>query len=180
MADLADDTRLEIAVEAASRAIDGYYGWHFLLDSAATTRYYTAEDANHCHIDPMVTLTSIATDPDLDRDYDNTWVATDYDLEPYNAATDGRPYRVVRKSPLGRYNFPTDAKAAKVVATFGWAAVPIKIKQATLILAERYFRRKDAPFGVTGSAETGMIKLPGRDPDVADMVDEFRLREVSS
>lgn len=178
-ADTTDDTRLEIAVETASRAVDGHCARHLWVDTAATTRYFTALDHDRCAIDDMVTITSLSTDIDDDRDYDDTWATTDYDAEPYNAAADGRPYTLLRKTPLGDYDFPTGRKAVKVVATFGWPSVPMKIKMATMIQASRFFKRKDSPFGVLGSAETGMVTLPQLDPDVAQLVEEFRKREVS-
>jgi hypothetical protein len=41
------------------------------------------------------------------------------------------------------------------------------VRQATLIQATRLFKRKDAPFGVIGSAEMGQLQVvPTIDPDI--------------
>lgn len=52
---------------------------------------------------------------------------------------------------------------------------PPSITEASLIQASRIFRRKDAPFGVTGAAEFGVASLIARiDPDVKMMIQAYR------
>lgn len=43
---------------------------------------------------------------------------------------------------------------------------PEPVVEATVILATRLFRRKDAPFGVIGSPEFGLSDIAAHDPDV--------------
>lgn len=52
---------------------------------------------------------------------------------------------------------------------------PGTIQEACLIQASRLFRRKDAPFGMVGSAEMGYSGTIARlDPDVRNLIDDFR------
>jgi hypothetical protein len=47
----------------------------------------------------------------------------------------------------------------QVTGTFGWPAVPLNVKEATLIQAADTFRSKDAPFGVAGFGEFGVVRV---------------------
>jgi hypothetical protein len=165
-ADTADDTILEAVVMGVSRWIDAYTGRRFY--AASETRYYTAEFSDKLYVDDLLTVTSLGTDDDGDRTYETTWAATDYDLEPYNASTDGRPYTSIAVAPAGRYTFPSTRKGVKLVGSFGYASsTPAAVKEACLLQCERLYKRKDAPFGVIGSAEMGqMMVVPKLDPDV--------------
>lgn len=168
--DTDDDATLEQAIEAASRAIDDACGRTF-YQAAAATRYYTAEDGELLFVDDLVSVTSLTTDEIGDRTYSTTWLTTDYDLEPYNAAALGKPYLWIRQAPLGQRWFPTGRRGVKIVGTFGWPAVPPQAKRACLIQAARYWKRKDAVFGVMGSAEMGTVMaIPGLDPDVKQLL----------
>jgi len=42
---------------------------------------------------------------------------------------------------------------------FGWPAVPRNVKTASLIAAAQIFRIKDAPFGVAGFGEFGVVRI---------------------
>ena len=69
-----------------------------------------------------IDASGLATD-DGSRDYTTTWAATDYDLEPANAAEENRPYEWVEVSPKGRYEFPKGlARGVRLAATLGWWA----------------------------------------------------------
>ncbi len=174
--DTTDDTRLEHAVEAASRAIDEECRRRFYLDGAASARYYTAKDNDYLRVDDIGATTGlvVATDEDDDRDYDYTWAATDYDAEPYNAIADGEPITALRTTPQGVYSFPLNRKGCKITAKWGWPSVPPPIKRACMIEAVRLYKRRDAIFGVMGSAETGQMTLPALDPDVKRLLAPYR------
>lgn len=165
-ADTADDTILESVVMGVSRWIDKFTGRRFY--AASETRYYTAEFADEVAVDDLLTVTSLSTDSDGDRVYEATWATTDYDLEPVNASTDGEPYTRISTAPAGRYSFPSGRKGVKLVGSFGYASsTPAAVKEACLLQCERLYKRKDAPFGVIGSAEMGqMMVIAKLDPDV--------------
>jgi len=167
--DTTDDAMLESIVTGVSRLIDNYCGRKFYADTADATRYYTAEFSDVLFLpDDLISVTTLKTDTDGDRTYETTWATTDYDLEPLNAALDSAPYTRISTTPAGRYGFPTIAKSVQIVGKFGYATtVPAPVKEACLLQCERLYKRKDAIFGVLGSAEMGqMVVLPKLDPDV--------------
>jgi len=178
--DNTDDTRLERAVVAASRAIDNECGRRFYLDSAATARYFTAKESDYLRVDDIGTATGliVATDSAGARTYADTWASTDYDAEPYNALADGWPITALQVTPQGSYSFPTLRKACKITAKWGWPSVPADIKTAAMIEAIRLYKRKDAPFGIMGSMETGLLTLPKLDPDVKLLIMPYRKMSI--
>lgn len=180
--DTVGDSQLEAIVEAASRAIDEHCGRRFYADSTAGARYYTAEFSDLLFLpDDVISVTTLATDSDGDRTYEDTWETTDYDLQPDNASTDGRPYTRIQITPAGRYAFPVGVRrGVKLTAVYGWSAAPKPVKEATLIQAGRLWARKDAPFGIMGSAEFGQMQaIPRLDPDVLMLLLPFRRMGVS-
>lgn len=175
ISDSTDDTRLGNVLDDVSRWVDQYCGRRFYVTEADETRYFTAELAEVLEAGDVVSVTTLATDEDGDRVYERTWAATDFDLEPFNAALDGKPYTELRTAPNGHYAFPTMRRGVKIVGRFGWPAVPDPVREAVIIQAARIFRRKDAIFGVVGSGEMGhQMVLPRLDPDVKQKLDVFR------
>lgn len=173
MDDLPDDVALERAVGTVSRYIDGRCGRRFYQKSG-TVRYYTAEDYDELEIADLVSVDSLETDENADRVYERTWVATDYDLEPYNAATDGWPYTYIHVAPSGNYSFPTTRKGVKVTGTWGWPSVPEPIQEACLLLAAQIFMRKGAVFGIVGGGEMGEVAyIARRDPHVRMLLERY-------
>lgn len=177
--DLTDDAVLEAVIEGVSRFIDDICGRRFYTTTSDETRYYSAEDGSVLDVDDLASLTTLATDHDGDGVYETTWDSDDYVLEPYNAALDGRPYTRIRVAPGGRYGFPTTRRGVKIVGKFGWSTVPKPVCEAAILLSARLFKRKDAVFGVTGSAEMGqMMVIPKLDPDVAMLLMGVRRADV--
>lgn len=177
ISDTVDDALIEIAVESASRLIDSYCARVFYSMGTAT-RYFSAQDAYYCPINDIQSLTTLKTAVNSNGTFDITWAAQDYQLEPLNGYADGitMPYTGIRA--LWRYLFPTIGENALVQITgvWGWASVPIAIKQATVIQAARIFKRNDSPLGVAGFGDMGVLRV-GRslDPDVQQLVDPYRL-----
>lgn len=169
IADTSDDAALEGVIEAVSRWIDAYTGRRFY--AAVETRYYTPEWENYLRIDDLLSVTSLKTDEDGDRVYETTWVATDYYLEPDNAPLKGSPYTMIRAS--GSKLFPSVRRGIEIVGSFGYSATtPKLIEEACIVQSARLFRRKDAPFGVTGAPEVGQLTvIPRIDPDVKTLLD---------
>ena len=177
--DSTDDARLEAVIAAVSRKIDEET--HRRFYAASETRYYTACRGDELLVDDLLSVTTLATDGNADRTYSTTWAATDYDLCPFNAALDGRPYTSLRTTPLGRYSFLAGAeKAVKIAGSFGYAAAtPALVQEACLIQSMRIFMRPRAPFGLEGNAEFGLVRIVRLDPDVVAMLDPFVRRTVA-
>lgn len=175
--DSVDDSLLEMAIESASRLIDGYAGRQF-FSSGTAIRYFTADDDFVCEIDDISSSTiTLVTAMDADAVFDTTWATTDYQLEPLNAVLDGQVWPYTRIRAVGDYLWPISGGEAlvKLTAVFGWPAVPIAIKQATIIQASRIFKRLDSPLGVAGFGDLGVMRVSSSlDPDVAQLVAPYR------
>lgn len=166
----ADLENMTLALDAATRWLDERLDTRFRAVSEA--RYYTARWYDLLTIDDLVSLTSLKTDDDDDGVYETTWTATDYRLEPRNAAAKNRPYRDIRITANGSYAFPTRVDdGVEVTGLFGYAAEPpAPIVQACLLMAHRLWMRKDAIFGVAGTPGLGVTVVQARIQDDADIL----------
>jgi hypothetical protein len=175
--DSIDDSLLEMAVESASRAIDGHAGRYFYSTGTAT-RYYAAEDSFIVQIDDVSsTALTLQTSSGGDGVFDTTFAVGDYQLEPLNGNVDGLAVPYTRIRAVENYLFPVEAEQAlvKLTAVFGWASVPIAITQACIIQASRIYKRLDSPLGVAGFGDLGAISVTRDiDPDVAQLVAPYR------
>ena len=168
------DGRLESTITTASRQIDQHTGRRFY--AASETRYYSALSPYFIHLpDDLLSVTTLKTDEDGDRTFEVTWSSgRDYYLWPDNATLDGRPYEVIRVDiPNGLYAFPTTVqRGVQVVGSFGYCATgshPPAIEEACLRLSERLFMLSNAPLGVTGSPELGLMRVAS-DRDLMDLL----------
>jgi hypothetical protein len=172
--DTVDDALLELAIESASREIDAVCERNFF--STAGTRIYTPRDSYVVEIDDVVSVTSVKSSGAADGIFDTTWTTTDYQLEPLNGIAGGIavPYSFIRA--VGDFTWPVSGKEAtvQVVGTFGFASVPTAIKQATVLLASRIFKRNDSPLGVAGFGDLGAIRVGRVDPDVEAMIHAYK------
>jgi hypothetical protein len=62
----------------------------------------------------------------------------------------------------------------QVTGVFGFASVPIAIKQATILAALRAYKRYESPTGVLGFSDMGVVRIGRLDPDVQRLVDPYR------
>lgn len=172
---LENDTAMEAAINGASRFIDKFCERHFY--SSAETRCYTPMDTRVVYVDDLLSVTTFKTDEDGDGVYETTWATTDYNLYPYNAALDGQPYTVIEISSGGTRRFPASvSKSVQIAGAFGYSATaPNDVKMACLIQASRLFKRSNAPFGIAGTSELGIMQMiPKIDADVRMLLEPFR------
>lgn len=176
-ADTVDDPMLEIAINAASRQIDGECDRVFY--SSTGTRLYVAESSILCMTDDIQSVTTLETSDG--EGFNVTIPNTDYQLEPLNGIAGGIPGPFTRIRATGAYLFPVfaprsvnlDEATVRVTGTFGWASVPDAIKQATILLSIRIFKRLDSPLAVAGFGDLGVIRVGRTDPDVAAMISPY-------
>lgn len=188
VSDATDDSLLELAIESASREIDGYCERFFF--NVAGTRVYAPTNTFTLDTDDIVTLTTLKTSSD-GVTFNTTWSASDYQLEPLNNIAGGivTPFNRIRA--VGGVLFPAfgigsinylafgtgtinyGEASVQIVGTFGFATVPTAIRQATVILAMRIFKRLDSPMGVI-SNDLGSMRVGRVDPDVEALVAPFR------
>lgn len=179
--DTTDDTPLQSCLDAADQLINNYVDTKVGFGvTSSQTRYYTAERYDFVLTDPIVTVTSLATDVNGDGTYSQVWSANDYVLAPRNAALDSRPYTEIDTSPFSNadYNFPIGYLEVKVVGTFGWPSVPAAVKQAALIQAGAIWSSRTAPFGVIGSQDLGgVLRMSAAlHPEARVLLEPYRLR----
>jgi hypothetical protein len=172
--DAASDVDLERALEAGARYIDNYCGRTFSLQAAQTREYYP-QDTERLNVVDLVSVTSITVDTVGDRSYSTTLLTTDYELWPL----DGPPYQEVRIWPLSRTRSFSPGRRVRVVGTFGvtvGGAPPVEVRQANLLLAARYYKRGEAPFGVLAAVDLGQFeRISKDDPDVVALLGKWRL-----
>ena len=176
-ADTIDDALLEMAVESASRLIDGHTSRQFLSGGTAI-RYFAATDELVCNVDDLANENiTVQTSTMADGVYDTTWDSTDFQLEPLNGNLDGIPWAFTRIRAIKDYLFPVLGEEAlvKVTGVFGWPYLPITITQACVIQASRIFKRLDSPLGVAGFGDMGAMRVSTNiDPDVAQLLMPYR------
>lgn len=179
--DAEDDAQVALAITAASRAVDNTTNRQFGLADAAENRLYPAEwDRRRgrwiIEIDDLMTTTGLLINADLDDDGTFGDAIDAYRLEPVNAAVKGRPWTTIMVKPTST-NLPSANANALVQVTLrpGWTTVPTAIKQATLMQGSRILSRRDSPYGVAGSPDTGSeVRLLAKlDPDVAVTVRSY-------
>lgn len=175
--DSVDDSLLEMAVESASRAIDGHAGRYF-YSSGTATRYFTADESFVCEIDDLAgTALTLQSSSNAQRNFDVTWAVGDYQLEPTNGVVDGLVVPYTRIRAVQNYLFPIQGGDAlvKVTGVFGWPSVPTSITQACVIQASRIFKRLDSPLGIAGFGDMGAMRVSRYlDPDVEQLVAPYR------
>jgi hypothetical protein len=103
-------------------------------------------------------------------------------FERYNTRALGeeRPHdfiQVLLQSPQGGQFLPfiwpwTPRNRVKITATWGWKAVPQNIGTAALMLAVDLFKVKDAPWGIAGSSDLGMVRVQSN-PQIMDLINNY-------
>jgi hypothetical protein len=175
--DSVDDALLETSIEASSRLIDGYTERRFYT-GGTETRYYSASHHYWVDVDDLAgTAITLETSSDLDGIYDETWLTTDYQLEPGNSRASGLDWPVTRLRAVGDNLFPIGAEfGVKVTGVFGFGtAVPTAVKQACLIMSLRQFKRYDSALGVAGfGGDMGVIRVGRVDPDIDALLRPYR------
>lgn len=173
-----DDTELDLAIEAASRAIDKHCGRQFGVIATAEQRSYTPyRDRRRHRRRPrwVVPIDDLMTETDLEVEVDGTAV-TGYALRPVNAEAEGRPWTELLIDADANVRLYGDDDEVDVTAIWGWTAVPDTIKQATLLQASRLHNRRTSPYGIAGSPDLGSeLRLLAKvDADVAVVLEDFR------
>lgn len=142
--DATDTTLLDALLKAVSRLIDRECERFFGIDAAVVVRLYDGNGLTRLYIDDVATVTGLVIKVDLDGDYafvgaDETLTKdTHYWIGPANAAlgSEVSAYRFLDIVPAnGRLSvWPEGLRKVQVTASFGWAAVPAAIKEATVLV----------------------------------------------
>lgn len=168
------DDELASAAMTASRAVDTASSRQFGQVDAVEERFYTARWCRRrCRW--IVEIDDIAVKVGLVVTC-SVGTITDYTLGPRNAVAKGMVWTelVIGASSAVQ---PTDlADDVAITGLWGWPAVPEPVKLATRIQANRFFHRRESPYGVTGSPDSGgELRLLSRlDPDVDTTLGNYR------
>jgi hypothetical protein len=174
--DAIDDSLLETAIESASRMIDGYTARTF-SNAGSAVRNFAATDDINLIIDDAISISEVASTDEIGDTY-TVWKPTDFQLEPLNSRSDGlyMPYTGIRA--VNDYAWPVVDQQAlvRITGVWGWASVPVAIKQATIIQSSRLYKRLDSPLGIAGFGDMGAIRVNRYlDSDVEQLAMPYRI-----
>ena len=178
------DDNLENAIEAASREIDSICG-RFFFQTSSDVKTFTPKYRTSLDIPDLSSTSGLVVKLDTtdNGSYDTTLTLnTDFYLTPEDAGNEidgieGQPYTAIqifatRSSERFDVTIPL---SVQITGLWGWSGVPNAVKQATFIQASRLFKRKDAPFNVYGSEQTGTFELFSKfDPDALKLITNYR------
>lgn len=164
----ANDDTLQDALDTATVEVNKICNRVFWTSTTASPRLYKPESYLRCKVHDFYTTDSliIETDPTGTGSFPYTWTASDYELSPFDGIVDqepGWPYWKIKA--VGGYWFPVAlapqvrTAVVRVTAKWGWADVPTPVKRATMIIAAENWKLKDAPLGVAGFNQFGVIRV---------------------
>lgn len=172
----ADDYELQLAVQGVTDWVTQYCGQPFYQVTEART--FAPRNVWEMAVDPFIhgSITDFALDYAGDGVFSVHWTeGVNFQAlrqgERYNPNAFGTPrpdnyIRVLMGGPntvAGGQFFPftwpfTHQDRVKITATWGWAEVPAAVQQASLMLAADLFKTKDAPWGIAGMGDLGLVK----------------------
>jgi hypothetical protein len=184
ISDTTDDSLLETLVESSSRSIDKIANRRFYADTAATTRLYRAYSDIFVYTDDISSTNGliVKVDEGGNGTYTKTLTLnTDFIMDPLTASALGRPFtQLTMVSNTESWPiFPGLTQnglrpGVQVTARFGWPSVPSDVNVACLILTADLYKRKDAPGGVLGLGDLGVIRMSPVGRDVSQMVRAYQ------
>jgi hypothetical protein len=185
--DSTSDYEIQLAIQAVTNWINSYCGRHFYQLSEART--YCPDNIWELHIDDLVSTPSVVSSVQVKLDYDGdgtfetSWTqGVNYQLKlgtpgnymdnyNVNAAGVPRPYtqlQVLMGTPgsngVGGGWLPfiwpyTHLDRVQITGTWGWNTIPPSVQHASILLCTDLFKSKDAPWGIAGTAETGLMRV---------------------
>jgi hypothetical protein len=177
------DMQLQAAVAAAARAVEKFTGRFFY--QLAETRTFVPENIFELHFDDLVSITALNVDYDGDGVFETAWVNNiDYELAfgdgEYNqyASGEAKPYTMARVINGGGRWFPfvwpfARLDRVQIAGVWGWPEVPYAVKEAAQQITSEIFKLKDSPFGLAGSSEFGIVRVPKTNPYVAKLLSDY-------
>lgn len=165
------DEDVERALRAASRAIEKTTGRRYWKDEVDVTRVYTATSPSLVVIDDAAEILSVSTGGSVLSE--GSWFA-----EPTNAPEhEKEPFLWIESNQ----SFPMARQAVQVTGKFGWPEVPYQVRQMTLIITSKLFKRtREAPFGIvtSGSLDGLALRITRDDPDLELLVNSLKRAET--
>jgi len=189
ISDSTDNDLLENLVESASRSIDRIANRRFYLDATASARLYRAYSNIFVFVDDIGTTSNLVvkTDEDGNGTYSKTLTLnTDYILDPLTSQSLNRPFtQLTMVSNTETWPiFPGLTSnglrpGVQVTARWGWPSVPDDLNMACLILTADLYKRKDAPGGILGLGDLGVVRMSPIGRDVTAMVRAYKKEVIA-
>jgi len=189
ISDNTDNDLLEDLIESASRSIDRIANRRFYLDANASARLYRAYSDIFVYVDDIGTTSSLVVALDINGNGTYTKTLTlnqDYILDPLTASSLGRPFtQLTMVSNTETWPiFPGLTQnglrpGVQVTARWGWPSVPDDINMACLILTADLYKRKDAPGGILGLGDLGVVRMSPIGRDVTAMVRAYKKEVIA-
>lgn len=172
--DTSADVQLARNLLASSRKVEEHCDERpeggFLLDDTASARRFATRlrvcvaEGYRLMVDDIghATITAEVGDG-------TTWTElTDIEVYPDNALEKGEAIRgLVSQTDWGMY------RRARITARWGWPSVPSPVREATMLQANRLYKRPGSTEGVAGSSEWGLVRIPRLDPDVQSLLTKW-------
>ena len=189
ISDNTDNDLLEDLIESASRSIDRMANRRFYLDATASARLYRAYSDIFVYVDDIGTTSNLSVALDINGNGTYTKTLTlnqDYILDPLTASSLGRPFtQLTMVSNTETWPiFPGLTQnglrpGVQVTARWGWPSVPDDINMACLILTADLYKRKDAPGGILGLGDLGVVRMSPIGRDVTAMVRAYKKEVIA-
>jgi hypothetical protein len=189
ISDNTDNDLLEDLIESASRSIDRMANRRFYLDATASARLYRAYSDIFVYVDDIGTTSDLSVALDINGNGTYTKTLTlnqDYILDPLTASSLGRPFtQLTMVSNTETWPiFPGLTQnglrpGVQVTARWGWPSVPDDINMACLILTADLYKRKDAPGGILGLGDLGVVRMSPIGRDVTAMVRAYKKEVIA-
>ena len=189
ISDNTDNDLLEDLIESASRSIDRIANRRFYLDTTASARLYRAYSDIFVYVDDIGTTSSLVVALDINGNGTYTKTLTlnqDYILDPLTASSLGRPFtQLTMVSNTETWPiFPGLTQnglrpGVQVTAKWGWPSVPDDVNMACLILSADLYKRKDAPGGILGLGDLGVVRMSPIGRDVTAMIRAYKKEVIA-
>lgn len=169
-----DDVVMQAALDSAEELINDFCQRSFTVAGAASARSYSPSNvrSDFLRIHDCTTVTSVT-------EWGTTLAAAVYQTEPIISVDwSGRngPIEQLRRYATywaWDYGFPRIV----VTATWGWAATPNAVKEATRIIAKDILQQRNNNSGVAGFGEYGAIRVR-MNPIAIDLLKPLQRQEA--
>ena len=153
-----DDILLSM-IEAASDTIDKFCHRTFLVKDIPETRDFDAWGTTRVRIDDLRSITSLKVDTDGDGTFGTELLEGDYLLQPANKLP--KLWIDLRSTGTKLAKFPKLPQCVEITGLWGYGdSIPQPISQACIMLASRWFKRKDTAFATAvATPELGRFEV---------------------
>jgi hypothetical protein len=164
------DAQYQDAISTASREIDSYCARQFNRVETPSARTFEPDWHDWSYVDDFYldddedeTDIVVKLDPAGDGSFTTTLTPSQFELSPANRRLDEQPWPFYKIRLLGGTRFPCSyggrSRVLQVTAKWGWQETPAPVISACKIMAAETWKLKDAPVGILGMNEFGVVRV---------------------